>query len=289
VSKLETAFAPAAPTVDLDAYFARIGYDGPREPTLAVLRAITQKHPDAIPFENLDVLLGRGISIDPAAIDAKLITAGRGGYCFEQNGLLKRVLIALGFEVQSLMARVWWMKLPDAPTRARSHMVLSVLIDGETWLADNGFGGCVLTAPLRLMSDEVQPTPNGAFRIEAVAPEMGGERLVLADLSGTWAPLYQVALGPWLDVDYEPANYFTYTHPSSHFTWSMTVGRTTPTARYALKNNRLTHRDQAGQLVEQRDLTVDELEATLRDVIGLPVEASWRPVLEKVVAWGTPT
>lgn len=254
-----------------------------------MLRTITQKHPDAIPFENLDVLLGRGISIDPAAIDAKLITAGRGGYCFEQNSLLKRVLTALGFEVQGLMARVWWMKPPDAPTRARSHMVLSVLIDGEAWLADNGFGGCVLTAPLRLMSDEVQSTPNGAFRIEAVAPEMGGERLVLADLSGTWAPLYQVALGPWLDVDYEPANYFTYTHPSSHFTWSMTVGRTTPTARYALKNNRLTHRDQAGALVEQRDLTVDELETTLRDLIGLPVEADWRPVLEKVVAWGTPT
>jgi N-hydroxyarylamine O-acetyltransferase len=289
VSKIENAFSAAAPAVDLDAYFARIGYDGPREPTLAVLRAVTQKHPDAIPFENIDVLLGRGISLDPADIDAKLITAGRGGYCFEQNSLLKRVLTALGFEVQGLMARVWWMKPPDAPTRARSHMVLSVLIDGEAWLADNGFGGCVLTAPLRLMSDEVQSTPNGAFRIEAVAPEMGGERLVLADLSGTWAPLYQVALGPWLDVDYEPANYFTYTHPSSHFTWSMTVGRTTPTARYALKNNRLTHRDQAGALVEQRDLTVDELETTLRDLIGLPVEADWRPVLEKVVAWGTPT
>jgi N-hydroxyarylamine O-acetyltransferase len=289
VSKIENAFSPAAPAVDLDAYFARIGYDGPREPTLAVLRAVTQKHPDAIPFENIDVLLGRGISLDPADIDAKLITAGRGGYCFEQNSLLKRVLTALGFEVQGLMARVWWMKPPDAPTRARSHMVLSVLIDGEAWLADNGFGGCVLTAPLRLMSDEVQSTPNGAFRIEAVAPEMGGERLVLADLSGTWAPLYQVALGPWLDVDYEPANYFTYTHPSSHFTWSMTVGRTTPTARYALKNNRLTHRDETGALVEQRDLTVDELETTLRDLIGLPVEADWRPVLEKVVAWGTPT
>lgn len=289
MSKLENSFSPAAPAVDLDAYFARIGYDGPREPTLAVLRAITQKHPDAISFENLDVLLGRGISLDPAAIDAKLITARRGGYCYEQNGLLKRVLTALGFEVQGLMARVWWMKPPETPVRARSHMVLSVTIDGEAWLTDNGFGGCVLTAPLRLMSDEVQSTPNGAFRIETVAPEMGGERLVLADLSGTWAPLYQVALGPWLDVDYEPANYFTYTHPSSHFTWSMTVGRTTPTARYALKNNRLTHRDQTGALVEQRDLSVDELEATLRDVIGLPVEAAWRPVLEKVVAWGTPT
>lgn len=280
--------APVVASVDLDAYLARIGYAGPREPTLETLRAICQKHPDAIPFENLDVLLGRGISIVPADIDTKLLTAGRGGYCFEQNGLLKRVLKALGFTVQSLMARVWWMKPPEAPMRARSHMVLKVTIDGTDWLADVGFGGCVLTAPLALFSDAEQATPNGAFRIEPAAPEMGGERLVLADLSGKWAPLYQVALGPWEDVDYEPANFFTYTHPSSHFTWSMTVGRTTPTARYALKNNRLTHRDATGALVEQRDLSVDELEAILRDVIGLPVEPDWRPVLEKVVGWGTP-
>lgn len=281
--------APAPALVDLDAYFKRIGYDGPREPTLAVLCAITQRHPDAIPFENLDVLLGRGISIVPADVDAKLITAGRGGYCYEQNGLLKRVLTAMGFEVQGLMARVWWAKPADAPMRARSHMVLRVMVDGVAWLADSGFGGCVLTGPLDLLSDAVQQTPNGAFRIETVAPEMGGERLVLANLSGAWAPLYQVALGPWEDVDYEQANYFTYTHTSSHFTWSMTVGRTTPIARYALKNNRFTHRDVTGAVVEQRDLSVDELEATLRDVIGLPVAPDWRPVLEKVVAWGTPS
>lgn len=280
-----------AAAVDLDAYFARIGHDGPREPTLAVLRAIHQKHPDAIPFENIDVLLGRPVSLDPAAIDAKLIGAGRGGYCYEHNGLLKRVLTALGFEVQGLVARVWWMKPADAPMRARSHMVLGVRIPGEaeTWLADVGFGGCVLTAPLRLFSDAPQATPNGAFRLETVAPEMGGERLVLADLSGHWSPTYQVALGPQADVDYEQANYYTYAHPSSHFTWSLTAGRTTPTARYAMKNNRLTHRDVTGALVEQRDLSVDELEATLRDIIGLPVEPSWRPVLEKVVAWGTAT
>jgi N-hydroxyarylamine O-acetyltransferase len=276
-------------SVDLDAYFRRIGYDGPREPTMATLRAITQKHPDAIPFENLDVLLGRGISIVPSEIDAKLIAAGRGGYCYEQNGLLKRVLETLGFQVEGLMARVQWMLPADAPPRPRSHMVLGVTLDGETWLADSGFGGCVLTAPLRLFSDEVQDSPNGRFRI--VDAETGGvaERQVQADLSGRWAPLYQVSNGGWADIDYEQANYFTYTHPSSHFTWSMTVGRTTPTARYALKNNHFTHRDVTGAVVEQRDLSTDELEATLRDVIGLPVEADWRPVLEQVVAWGTPT
>ena len=290
VSKLDIAPAQAAsPSVDLDAYFARIGHDGPREPTLAVLRAIHQKHPDAIAFENIDVLLGRSISLDPAAVDAKLIAAGRGGYCYEQNGLLKRVLTALGFEVTGLMARVLWMVPEGAPARPRSHMVLGVRVPGDdtVWLADVGFGGCVLTGPLRLFSDDVQATPNGDFRILAI-PELGGERQVQANLSGKWAATYQVALGPWADQDYEQANFYTYNHPNSHFTWSLTAGRTTPTARYAMKNNRLTHRDAAGALVEQRDLSVDELEATLRDVIGLPVEPEWRPVLEKIVAWGTP-
>ncbi|WP_297508133.1 arylamine N-acetyltransferase [uncultured Caulobacter sp.] len=279
----------AAPAVDLDAYFNRIGHDGPREPTLDVLRAITFRHPDAIPFENLDVLLGRGISIVPSEVDAKLIGAGRGGYCYEQNGLMKRVLEALGFQVEGLMARVKWMLPEGAPPRPRSHQVLGVDLDGETWLVDCGFGGCVLTAPLRLFSDEVQETPHGRFRI--VDTETGGvaERQVQADLSGRWAPLYQVSQGAWAEIDYEQANFYTYTHPSSHFTWSMTVGRTTPTARYALKNNRFTHRDLTGAVVEQRDLSADELEATLSDVIGLPVAPEWRPVLEKVVAWGTPS
>jgi len=282
--------APAvAALVDLDAYFARIGYDGLREPTLATLRAITLKHPDAIPFENLDVLLGRGISIVPADVDAKLIGAGRGGYCYEQNGLLKRVLMALGFQVEGLMARVLWMAPEGAPPRPRSHQVLGVIIDGETWLADSGFGGCVLTGPLRLFSDEIQETPHGKFRIVDTETDGVAERQVQADLSGRWATLYQVSKGAWAAVDYEQANVYTYTHPSSHFTWSMTVGRTTPTARYALKNNRFTHRNVTGAVVEQRDLTAEELETTLRDVIGLPVEADWKPVLDKVVAWGTPS
>jgi N-hydroxyarylamine O-acetyltransferase len=138
------------------------------------------------------------------------------------------------------------------------------------------------------LSGEVQATPNGDFRILPIA-ELGGERLVQADLSGKWAATYQVAAGAWADQDYEQANFYTYTHPSSHFTWSLTAGRVTPDARYALKNNRLTHRDATGALVEQRDLSADELEATLRDVLGLPVQPEWRPVIEKVVGWGTPS
>jgi arylamine N-acetyltransferase len=101
----------------LDAYFARIGYEGPRTSTLATLRALHELHPAAIPFEAIDVLLERGVDLSPEAVEAKLITARRGGYCFEQNGLFQRVLAALGFEVEPLIARAVWMAPPDAQAR----------------------------------------------------------------------------------------------------------------------------------------------------------------------------
>src|SRR5215467_3806047 len=88
--------APAAPhrdrVIDLDRYFARIGYHGPRDATLATLHGIANAHVQAIPFENLDVLLGRPIDLELAAIQRKLIDDRRGGYCFEQNSLLLAVL-----------------------------------------------------------------------------------------------------------------------------------------------------------------------------------------------------
>src|SRR6185369_8535357 len=90
--------------MNLDAYFARIGYTGPREPTLAVLDDIVARHTCTIPFENLDVLLGRGISLADDAVERKLVSDVRGGYCFEQNSLLQRALMALGFVVKPLSA-----------------------------------------------------------------------------------------------------------------------------------------------------------------------------------------
>ena len=92
------------PAIDLAAYCARIGYSGPLMPTLVTLRALQELHPAAIPFEAIDVLLGRGVDISPQAVDAKLIGRRRGGYCYEQNGLFKRVLQAIGFEVEGLIA-----------------------------------------------------------------------------------------------------------------------------------------------------------------------------------------
>jgi len=106
--------------VDLDAYFARTGYTGPRTPTLETLHGLVRAHVQTIPFENLDVLLGKPIDLEPAALMQKLVHDRRGGYCFEQNTLLLEVLTALGFHVRPLSARVRWQR-PRDYTPARTH------------------------------------------------------------------------------------------------------------------------------------------------------------------------
>src|SRR3982751_885916 len=118
---------PMDPTYvpDLDAYFARIGYAGSRAPTLDTLHAILAAHVRTIPFENLDVLLGRGISLAPADIERKLVRDRRGGYCFEQNGLLLMVLTALGFRATPRSARVR-LRHPRDSTPPRTHLFLRV-------------------------------------------------------------------------------------------------------------------------------------------------------------------
>lgn len=274
----------AAPSlVDLDAYCARIGYRGPRTPTLETLRALVELHPAAIVFEAIDVLLKWGVDLDPAAVDAKLIQRRRGGYCYEQNGLFKRVLATIGFDVEGLIGRVRWMATAGRPPMPRSHMALRVTLDGVPWLVDVGIGGCVPTAPLRLDSSEPQPTQHEAFRIIP----FGAALLVQARLGDVWQPMYELFQEPQLDVDYEPANWFMSTHPTSHFRHELIVARTTNEARYTLLNGRLTIRRPGGQM-ERRSLDADGIEQALAEVFALPVERDWRAVIERAAAAATP-
>jgi N-hydroxyarylamine O-acetyltransferase len=264
------------PSIDLAAYFDRIGYSGPAEPTLEVLRALTGLHPAAIPFEAIDVLLDRGIDISPQAVDAKLIDRRRGGYCYEQNGLFARVLKAIGFEVEGMAAHVMWMSEPGTPLAPLTHRVLRVTIDGTPWLADVGFGSCVPTAPLRMDATDPQPTQHETFRIVP----MGPQRLVQALVEGEWKPVYSIAADPWLDGQYEMANWYTSTHPSSHFRHRLIVTRTTGEARHILADGRLTIRRPDGS-AEKRYLDADQIMEALANIFLLPVEPEWRPIAER--------
>jgi len=276
MSAAATPLTTEAPAVDLAAYCRRIGHAGPLEPTLETLRSLQALHPAAIPFEAIDVLTGRGVDISPEAVDAKLIAAGRGGYCYEQNGLFKRVLEAIGFEVEGLIARVNWNAPSDAPPRPPSHMALRVTIDGTPWLADVGFGSCVPTVPLKLDSREPQPTAHETFRFVPSGPELQLE----AEIAGSWAPVYRLLPSPQLDADYELANWYTATHPDSHFRHRLIVTRTTPEARHVLLGGRLTVRSADGE-VDRRFLDAGEIERELAERFLLQVEPDWRPIIER--------
>ena len=273
---VEAVRKQGTPPVDLAAYCRRIGYSGPLEPTLDVLRALTELHPAAIPFEAIDVLLDRGVDLSPEAVDAKLIGRQRGGYCYEQNGLFARVLGAIGFDVEGLAANVRWMFDPGVAPGSLTHRVLRVTIDGAPWLADVGFGSCVPTAPLRLDVSDPQPTRHETFRIVP----MGPHKLLQALVGEVWQPVYSIAPDVWLDSHYEMANWFTSTHPASHFRHRLIVTRTTPAARHILAEGRLTVR-RADGTAEKSFLDADRIMDALEKIFLLPVEQAWRPVAEK--------
>lgn len=226
------------PSLNLDAYFDRVQFRGSVSPSLATLHALSAAHVEHIPFENLDLLLGRNISLQPAAVEHKLITAGRGGYCFEQNALLIAVLEQLGFKVTPLSARVRWQRARDF-TPPRTHLFARVEIDGTTWLADVGVGGMSLTGAIRLALDEEQPTPHEPRRIVFE----DGRYFHQVKLGNDWLDVCEFTLEEMPPIDRELANWFVSTHPDSHFRNRLVVARALPDGgRASLLNRELSVR-----------------------------------------------
>jgi N-hydroxyarylamine O-acetyltransferase len=251
--------------LDLDAYFARIGYDGSRAPTLETLRAIQLLHAQAIAFENLNPLLGIPVRLDVESLQQKLVRSRRGGYCFEHNGLLFQVLRALGYRVSGLAGRVVWNNPPDS-IPPRSHMILRVELEEGTYLADVGFGSSP-TAPLRLVPDVAQETPHESFRLV----KNDGVYTLQCNLKGQWTSFYMFDLQEQAPVDYQVANHYVSTWPTSHFVTSLIAARATPDGRYGLRNNRLSIHKRTGES-EQRVLTsAAEISAVLKELFSVVV------------------
>lgn len=254
-------------TVNLDRYFARIGYEGPRDATLEVLQALHHLHPSAIPFENLNPLTRRPVKLDLESVERKLIDDHRGGYCFEQNALFANVLMQLGFKVTPFLGRVLWGRETDA-IPPRTHMVLRLDIGDDAWIADVGFGSVTLTAPLRLIAGLAQHTGFGVFRL--VDASNNALRLEVQANDESWSPVYRFDLHPVEWIDYETANWYTSTSPEAIFASTLIVCRVLPEARLILFNDRLSERAADGELVSERQLTsADELAACLREQFGL--------------------
>jgi N-hydroxyarylamine O-acetyltransferase len=261
----------------LDAYLARIGKPEAGAADLATLRAVVAGHAQAIAFENLDAFTGRTPLLHLDDLAAKLVTGGRGGWCFEQNLLLRRALDDLGFRTTGLAGRVVWGRPAGAPPPPRGHMLLLVELDEGPHVVDVGFGGLTLTGVLALEPERAQTTPHEPFRLW---PD-GTGFLMQAQVGSDWTSLYRFDLGEQYLADYQLTNWYLAHHPDSHFVHTLMAARPDGGRRYALNGRTLSVYHVDGP-TERRELSsVAEIRAALQDQFEL--DLSGLPDLDRAL------
>jgi N-hydroxyarylamine O-acetyltransferase len=250
--------------VDVERYLRRIDYQGPLEPTADTLRALHEAHLLAVPFENLDIHLGRPIRLDEAAILEKIVARRRGGFCYELNGAFAALLRALGFPVTMLSAGVARAEGDFGPEF--DHLLLLVQLDAP-WLADVGFGDG-FRAPLRLVEDVEQNEGARAFRLSR-----DGERWTMLQRDdATWQPRYTFTLQPRQHVDFAGMCRHHQTSPNSSFTQRRVCSLARPNGRITLGDTFLI-RTEDGRRVEQPIAGEAAFRAALRELFGIELDA----------------
>lgn len=225
--------------VDLAAYAERIELMGEMRPSEKCLRELHLAHALHVPFENIEVLMGRPVRLDLESLWKKLVTDRRGGYCFEQNALFAAVLEEIGFRVTRLAARV---RMGAAGITSRGHMLLAVEADGRQFLADVGFGGDALLHPIPWCPGETAAQFAWKYRLMVEAPGY----LLQTWRGDGWVDLYSFTMEEQYAVDYEVANYYTATHPDSFFRKQLMVHLPGPEVRVTLLGRRLMERSPEG-------------------------------------------
>ncbi|HTD09582.1 MAG TPA: arylamine N-acetyltransferase [Solirubrobacteraceae bacterium] len=247
---------------DLDAYVERVHLSG-----RSGLTEVHRAQVTSIPFENLDPHCGLQVSLELEDLQRKLVGQPRGGYCFEQNLLLKAALEALGAHVEPMLARVKF-GAPPGVVRPRTHLVLRVEVDGQSWLADAGFGLGTLPEPLPFGPGVAHELSGWRFRIV----EDRFEHVLQAESGSEWVDLYGFMPQPVPMSDIEVANWYTSAHPSSPFVTGLIVSTQRPDGtRIALSDRgqlALTEQTPAGAHVTP--ISRDEIPQLLDTRFGLP-------------------
>lgn len=257
---------------DVDAYLGRLDYSGSVRPTEDVLESLHHAQIHTIPFENFDILLGRGISLDPSSIFDKLVRQARGGYCFELSGLFLQALQAIGFEARALLARI----LIDGVPTGRGHQVVLVTINGRQWISDVGFGGPHLRAPMPLEFDRATTGMGESFRLLEAEP-FG--IMVQTRRDAEWRDLYSFDLGHVFPADIEYGNHFTSTHPSSLFTYARIAALPTSNGRVSILNRtlrRVTGDTKQAEELPEGDAYLHALKSNFGIELDEPYEALGR-------------
>jgi len=220
---------PMHEELPIEPYLVRIGYTGPIQPTIETLKALQSLHNESVPYENLDIMNGVPLSLEIPAIYDKIVTRGRGGYCFETNGLFAWLLRRIGYGVTEHFARY----LRDEPALPmRRHRVLLVEAGGETYLCDVGIGSSVPTFPLRFEMYLEQPQRRDVYRI---VPDETLGFVVEEKRQGKWLPLISFTQERQFGAtDFLTTSWYCESHPDSFFRKANMVSMRNPTGRRTL-------------------------------------------------------
>mgnify|MGYP000668019983 CR=1 FL=1 len=267
--------------LDLDALVARIGYDGELAPTRAVLDALHRAYTTTMPFENLEIMLGRSIPLDVESLQDKLVARRRGGYCFEHGALFAALLERLGFRFSALVGRVT-MGAPPA-SRLATHALLAVEFDdGTRKLCDVGFGRGPLE-PLELRDGLA--VDQGGWRLRLDVEPLGADAGILSaqewilrqrsEVDGEvgWLDRHHFALAPRYPIDFAVGNHYVSTSPRSPFTMRPFIQRFHADRQDTLDGATWTTIAPDGRIVAQRTVEIGEIPALLADVFDIELGA----------------
>lgn len=260
--------------MQIDAYLKRIGYQGSREPSAETLKQLHRAHILSVPFENLDIPLGRSIDLSLSSFYEKVVRRRRGGFCYELNGLFGWLLEQLGFRIKILSARVF-----NDNQAGPEFDHLLVLVDMKArMIADVGFGDLFLE-PLHLDVEEEAIQHGSAYRVLA----QGSERVLQRKRESNWVPQYIFSLTPRRLTDFGAMCKYQQTAPESVFTRKTVCSRATSNGRITLANRCLIVTD--GDRREEREVASAEAYLELLQ-IHFKIDIGGKASIERLMNFG---
>lgn len=246
--------------IPLSTYFKRIKFGDSVSPNLECLQKLQFHHLKQIPFENFNPFLRIPVKLDLASIAQKMIHQKKGGYCYEQNILFIHILKQIGFDVRGITGRVI-LGQPMSHIAPRTHMMTLVKIKGVAYLCDTGFGGQVLTSPIKLYDQNPQNTTHETYKIERFKNDF----ILQAFVQNEWKNLIKFDLQHQYIVDYQVGNWYTSTHPDSIFTKELIMSRIDERQRLLIHNQDFTIHHLNGKSDKRKISDVEELLKILQD------------------------
>ena len=257
----------------IEKYLLKIGYQGDRRVSRDTLRELQSLHLQHIPYENLDILNGRLLSLEPDDLYNKMILHRRGGYCFELNGLYKELLASMGYQVTQYAGR--YLNKPGLG-RLRKHRVLVVDIDATRFITDVGYRSEQPRCPLELKTDVVQTDGVSDYKLRM--DPFYGWVIMQKEEGKEWRDIYAFTEEPQLDMDFIMPSFYCERHPDSPFVDTLKLSIFTPDSNICLVDDRY-YIYRGARIIESRILSDDDARYILLKDFNIDVPIDYMRVL----------